>query len=118
MSEPERTQVLQMVETGKINAVEGTRLLDAMRGPSCGPDLTGRWIRIRVTDLSTQRPKVSLNLPLAWVALGMRIGSQFDPDLAQIDLNEILEAIQSGVEGRVIDVENLEDDERIEVFID
>jgi hypothetical protein len=118
MTEPERAHVLQMIEAGKINAADGIRLLDAVKVSLREPDLAGRWIRIRVTNLATQRPKVSVNLPLAWVALGVRIGSQFSPELAQIDMNEILDAIRSGAEGRIIEVEDLEDEERVEVFVD
>lgn len=118
MTQADHAQVLKMVEAGTINASEGARLLGAIRSTTPPPDLFDRWLRIRVTELQTQRPRVTVNLPLSWLTLGLRIGSHFDPDLAQIDVNEIVEAIQSGAEGRLVDVENVEDDERIEIFVD
>ena len=118
MAEPDRAQVLKMVEAGTINATDGMRLLDAVGHPARQPELSGRWLRLRVTDLMTQRPKVSLNLPMAWVALGLRIGSHYSPELAQIDLNEVLEVVRAGAEGRLIEVEDVEDGERIEIFVD
>jgi hypothetical protein len=118
MSEVERTQVLKMVEAGTIDAVEGVRLLNAV-GPATEPlNVSGRWLRIRVTDIDTQQQKISLNLPLSWVMLGMRIGSRFSPELAQIDMNEVLNAIRYGAEGRILEVEDLDDGKRIELFVD
>ena len=118
MTEPDRGQVLKLVEAGTIHADEGVRLLKAMGHVPRPPGSYDGWMHVRVSTLSTQHPKITVRLPLAWVSLGLRIGSRFEPDLAGIDMNEVLEAIRSGAEGRILDVENAEDDERIEIFVD
>ncbi|HLF25551.1 MAG TPA: hypothetical protein VJG32_04395 [Anaerolineae bacterium] len=71
-----------------------------------------------MTDLFTRRPKVSLNLPMAWVALGLRLGSRIKPEWGQIDLDEILRTIDAEAAGRIVEVEHLEEGERIEIFVD
>ena len=118
MTEPDRTQVLKMVEAGQISPDEGIRLLNSTIRSMPMADLANRWLHVRVTDTSTQRPKVNVNLPLAWVAVGLRIGSHYSPELKNLDLNEILEAIRSGSQGRIVEVEDAEDGERVEVFIE
>jgi hypothetical protein len=117
-TEPDRAQVLKMIETGQVNAADGARLLSALGQPAPSADLPDRWLRLRITDLDTQRPKVSVNLPMTWVALGLKLGSHYKPELAQIDVNEIVESVRRGAEGRLVEVENIEDGERIEIFVD
>ncbi|HEY4689242.1 MAG TPA: hypothetical protein VIK33_08010 [Anaerolineae bacterium] len=117
-TEPDRAQVLKMIEGGQITADDGLRLLNATSKPGRPADWSNRWLRLRITDLSTQRAKVSLSLPMTWVALGLKIGSHYHPDLAQIDVNEIMAEIEHGSEGRIAEVENLEEDERIEIYVD
>jgi len=118
MPESERAQVLRMVEAGKINAAEGARLLGAASQPASPSDWAGRWLRVRVTNLATQQPRVSVNLPLTWLRLGWQIGAHYHPELARVDMDEILEAIRSGAEGRIVEVEDKEEGERIEVYVD
>ena len=118
MPESERAQVLKMIEAGKINAAEGARLLSAVGQPTTPSDWSGRWLRVRVTNLSTRQPKVTVNLPIAWITLGLQIGARYHPELAQIDVREVLEAIRTDAGGRIVDVENEEEGERIEVYVD
>jgi hypothetical protein len=114
----DRTQVLKMVEAGQVSAAEGARLLGAVAQPDRPVELSNRWLRVRVTDLHTQRPKVTVNLPLSWVEVGLRIGAHYHPDLAGVDLKEIMKKIDEGAEGRLVEVEDETSDERIEVFVD
>ena len=118
MTEPDRVQVLKMVEAGQISPDEGIRLLNSTNRPVSLADMANRWLHVRVTDMSTQRPKVNVNLPLAWVAVGLRIGSHYSPELRNLDLDEILEAIRDGSQGRIVEVEDSEDGNRVEVYIE
>jgi hypothetical protein len=66
----------------------------------------------------TGRPRVNVNLPLTWVALGLQLGVKHAPQLNGIDLNELLDQIKAGANGRLIEVEDLDDGERVEIFVD
>ena len=118
MTDIDRVQVLKMIEAGQLTAAEGIRRLNEAEPAARPAELSGRWLRIRVTDRATQRPKVSVNLPLAWLAVGLHIGSRYAPELARLDVSEIVEAIRSGADGRIVEVEDEEDGERVEVFVD
>jgi hypothetical protein len=117
----ERLKILQMIQDGKITATEGAKLLEAL---TRGADKTGkafasaddsRYLRVRVTDMLTGRAKVSVNLPLSLVDAGIGIASNFVPGVANADL---MNAIRTGMTGKVIDVVDEEDDEHVEIFIE
>lgn len=123
----ERIKILQMIQEGKISADDGAKLLEALnrgasgRGPAAaraaavavGED--GRYIRVRVTDTFTGKTKVSVNLPLSLVDAGLGIASNFVPSVKNVD---IMEAIRSGMTGKVIDVMDEEDGEHVEIFVE
>ncbi|MCC7358590.1 MAG: hypothetical protein IT317_03885 [Anaerolineales bacterium] len=77
-----------------------------------------RWLRIRVTDLSTGRPKVNVNLPLTWVAAGLCIGRNYSPQLEGLDLGALLGDLEAGANGQLVDVEDVEDDERVQIYVE
>ena len=123
-----RADILNQLASGQISADEAAQRLGGAgglspSGPSAGAGpravtLNGRWLRIRVTDLGTGKPKVNVNLPLTWVEAGMRIGAQYRPEVANFDLGALVEQIRSGAEGKLIEVEDVDDGERVEIFVD
>jgi hypothetical protein len=121
-SSEERLKILKMVEEGKITAEEGAKLLAAFsesRKPPKKPSLQypggARWLRVRVTDMVTGKAKATVNLPLRLVDAGLNIASQYAPGVA---FDELVEAINSGAEGKIIDVMDEEDGEHVEIFIE
>jgi len=121
MSE-ERSRILQMVSQGKITAEEGVRLLDALREASpAGPTQAAgaaRWFHVRITDLATGRVKVNVNLPLSLVKAGMKMGARFSPEMNELNWEELADAIREGASGKIVDVEDQDDGEKVEVFIE
>ena len=122
MSE-ERARILQMVNENKIDAQEGARLLSALHNAPGSPVETKgkgspRWFRVRVTDLATGRTKVNVNLPLSLVKVGIKMGARYSSDIEDFDWDEIVTAIQEGAEGKLVEVEDLEDGEKVEVYVD
>jgi len=121
----ERMKILNLIREGKITAEEGAKLLSALgesqkstRSPATRTAGEPRWFRVRVTDLVTGKSKVSVNIPFGLMEWGMQIGAQFAPEVADLDLGELKEMLQSGVEGKVIDVIDEEDGEHVEIFIE
>ena len=117
----ERMQILKMIEEGKITAEEGARLLEALSragGTKAESPGDGKWFRVRVTDLRTGKPKVNVNIPIGLVNVGMRMGAKFVPDMAGVDLEEIMRAVREGTQGRIVDVEDQESDERVEIYVE
>ena len=121
----ERMQILKMVSEKKITAEEGAKLLSALEPDKkaaaavvVGGPSSPRWFRVRVTDLETGKPKVNVNLPMSLVNVGMKMGARFAPEIEGIDLSGVFEQIQEGAQGKLIDVEDMEDGERVEIYVE
>jgi hypothetical protein len=122
----ERLKILKMIEDGKISAEEGAKLLAALsegrRGmgmpvpprPPGGP----RWLRIRVTDVHSGRSKASVQIPLDLVDAGMKIGAHFAPEVEGVDMDNVMQAIRTGMTGKIIDVMDEEDGEHVEIYVE
>ncbi len=120
----ERMKILKMIEEGKLSAEEGTKLLAALNvkrpSPPRPPGMLGgpRMLRIRVTDTRTGRSKASVQIPLALVDAGLKIGAHFAPEVEGVDMSNVMEALRSGVTGKIIDVTDEEDGEHVEIFVE
>jgi hypothetical protein len=118
-------KILKMIEEGKLSAEEGTKLLSALNGPKTPmpprmPGMPGgpRWLRIRVTDVRSGRSKASVQIPLALVDAGMKIGAHFAPEVEGVNMSNVMEALRSGVTGKIIDVTDEEDGEHVEIYVE
>jgi hypothetical protein len=119
----ERLKILKMIDEGKISADEGAKLLAALaQGPKAerktaarSLSSSGRWLRVRVTDTVTGKAKATVNVPLGLVDAGLNIAAQYAPGVA---FDELIEAINAGAEGKIIEVQDEEDGEHIEIFIE
>lgn len=122
----ERMQILKMIEEGKIGASEGAELLRALgqdKNSSASEPLKGssskpRWFRVRVTDTVSGRNKVNVNIPFGLVNVGLKMGARFVPDMEEGQLQQLLAAVRSGQQGKVIDVMDEESGERVEIFVE
>ena len=123
----ERMKILKMIEEGKISADDASKLLaalsDSRRGiptPPRPPGVSGtaRWLRIRVTDTRTGRSKASVQIPLALVDAGIKIGAHFAPEVEGVDMTNVMEALRMGVTGKIIDVTDEEDGEHVEIYVE
>lgn len=120
----ERLKILQMIQDGKISAEDGAKLLSAItqnaqaqKTRPLSQNRESRYMRVRVTDLSSGKTKVSVNLPLGLVDAGLNIASNFMPDMGTDAAEEIRNAIHEGLTGKIVDVMD-EDHEHIEIFIE
>lgn len=121
----ERMQILKMIEEGKISADEGAALLRALDRDAkddTSPPLKGaskpRWFRVRVTDLKQGRNKVSVNIPMGLVNVGLKMGARFVPEDENVEFQQVMEAVRSGKQGKVFDYTNEEEGERVEIFVE
>ena len=118
----ERAKILEMVERGQVSAEEGARLLGALEREGetrvNASERFARWLHIRVSDLDTGRPKVNVNVPFELVKVGLQNGSRFAPDIEDLDMDEFVAELQSGVPGSLIEVEDEEGGEQVEIYLD
>ena len=121
----ERMKILKMIEDGKVSAEDGAKLLAALsagsqaaQGASRKASMAGRWLRVRVTDIATGRSKATVQIPLGLIDAGMKIGAHFAPEVEGVDLSHVMEAVRSGMTGKIIDVTDDEDGEHVEIYVE
>ena len=114
-----------MINDGKITAEEGSKLLGALTQRSLKPkkaskhSLSGQWLRVRVTDMSSGKTKVNVNVPMKLVDAGLNIAAQFTPDMEDGQMMDaVKEALSENIQGKIVDVIDEEDQEHVEIFIE
>jgi len=109
----ERMKILNMVAEGRISAGEAERLLQALEGGELNNVATkgkARWLKVRVYDKNSEKPKVKVNVPLALIKIGAKIGAKFNMRLPENARREMAE--------KGIDISDLKDLEQLEKIID
>jgi hypothetical protein len=123
----ERMKILKMIDEGKISAEEGAKLLSAL-SESRSRAMTGsglnrgtgnaRWLRVKVTDVATGRSKATVQIPIGLLEAGLKIGAHFAPEVEGVDMTQLMDAVRSGVTGKLVDVVDEEDGEHVEIYVE
>lgn len=121
----EKMQILGMVEEGKITSEEAIELMEALEKQEdkvLTTTVNPKWLKVRVMD-EKDNIKVRVNFPLRLVDIGIKVGTAFSPELReaglkQEDIQEILEAVKSGAEGKIVDVFDEESKTKVEVYVE
>ncbi len=122
----ERMQILKMIEEGKISAQEGLELMNALDQAHSEERLISptraKWLKVRVMTMDN-KVKTKVNLPISLVDIGLKLGAAYAPQmkesgLDQLDIKSIMEAVKSGAEGKLVEVEDEERQEKIEVYVE
>jgi len=118
----ERMKILKMIEEGKVSAEEGAKLLSALTNAnrlSGGLGASGaKWLRVRVTDITSGRSKATVQIPISLMEAGMKIGAHFAPEIDGVNMDQLMEALRLGTTGKIIDVTDDEDGEHVEIFVE
>lgn len=118
----DRNQILRLIETGNLTAAQAAQLLDALEPRQDHADRRGRFIapnrqvRVRVTDLATPRQKVNVTVPASLIRVALRLATRLAPQVSGSALEDLLRAMESGATGRLLDLQDLEEGERVEIF--
>ena len=117
-------RVLRLIAEGRLTAAEAAPILDALEsrpatdgaGPTArdevtaeGPGAPGKVLRVQVTEAG--RAVINLRIPLS---LGRAAISQV-PGLSESTSDRIREAIEAGVKGSILEVDDAGDGVRISI---
>jgi len=120
MNSSESLQILQMVESGQVSVEDALGLMSVVKRPSSPSAIldASRWLRLKVLNLATGKTRVQVNLPLQWVKWGLALGAHFSPELEDIDLDELIAALDQEAVGCILQVEDVQENQRVEIFVD
>lgn len=127
----ERLRVLRMIQEGKLSPDEAASLLETLDesantpraepfSPSGGSTAgkSNRWFRVRVTDTNSGKTRVNVRMPISVVNAGLKMGVKFAPQVEGLDPETLMDLINNGELGQIVDVFDDEDGEHVEVFIE
>ena len=130
----DKKRILKMVEEGKITAEEAIKLLDVLdSNEKCdivvkeeviedddffdikNDGKSGKMLFVRVK--SKDGSKVKVNIPLEFIKIMGGIGSMYSDQLEKhnIDIAKLMDAIDNGFVGRIIEVEDGKDKVIVEI---
>lgn len=135
MTSTNRKEILELLAKGKITADEAADLLTspAPEAPEAlkisippseppmvtkGDGNTPSWLHVRVSDMKSGRNKVTVNIPIRMMQFGFKIGQRFSPELNDLDWNEISGMMQDMESGVLVDVQDEEDGEHVQIYVD
>jgi hypothetical protein len=117
-------RILKMVEDQKIDLDKASELIEAINKPANVQQLSAsgnadKMLRVRV--LSATKDTVNVNVPVKFLkAIGNAVNNIKIPGVSEaegIDIKMIMEAIDSGLEGKIVDVKSSNGD-IVEISID
>jgi|SRR5579875_130324 polyhydroxyalkanoate synthesis regulator phasin len=121
-STSERNRILMMVESGQISAVEAAQLLDALQSQRerAGERNSNRTLRIWISDMTTRRKKynITATLPINLIGACLHLLERMVPQLNNNAIEDLLRTIESGATGRLLDLQDLEEGKRVEIFVE
>ena len=121
-STEERNRILSMIESGQITAAQAAQLLDTLLPDyeQSGGQMENRTVRIWMTDMSTNRRKMNMTatMPVYLVNMSLRLLGRLVSQLNDGTIQNVLRAIERGTTGRLLDLQDLEEGKRLEIFVE
>jgi len=118
----ERNSILSLVEAGQLSASEAAQLLDALVTDQAQPveRIQNRTMRVWLTDTTTRQQKMKLTttLPTQLIGASLRLLTHLIPQLNEATIRQLIDAIERGSIGRLLDLQDLEEGKRLEIFIE
>ncbi len=117
-------RVMKMLEDGKIDSEEAAKLIEALNKKEEQPKVVShddRMFKIKISD-HTGDNNVNVNLPIKFLkALIKSTGSIplniKGVDIKDIDMQALMDAIDSGFEGKFVDIKS-DDGDVVEITIE
>jgi len=121
-STDERNRILNMIESGQITAGQAAQLLDTMlpEHEQFSGQMENRTLRIWMTDMSTNRSKMNMTatIPIYLVSMSLRLLARLVSQLNDSTIQNVIRAIERGTTGRLLDLQDLEEGKRLEIFVE
>ena len=118
----ERLRILKLIESGQVSAEEGGQLIEALAENQERDRPRGavqpRVLRVRVTDVSSRRQKINVTIPVSLVGIGLKLGAKLARRMESANADQIMRAIEGGSLGRIFEMQDLDEGERVEIFVE
>ncbi len=121
-STDERNRILNMIESGQITAGQAAQLLDTLlpEHEQSSGQMENRTLRIWMTDMPTNRSKMNMTatMPVYLVSMSLRLLARLISQLNDSTIQNVIRAMERGTTGRLLDLQDLEEGKRLEIFVE
>ncbi len=121
-STEERNRILDMIEMGQITAAQAAQLLDTLvpESEQSEGQMQNRTVRIWMTDMSTNRRKMNLTatMPIYLFSTSLRLLARLVSQLNDGTIQNVIRALEKGTTGRLLDLQDLEEGKRLEIYVE
>lgn len=79
------------------------------------------FLRVKVVDHTKEgRPAVNINMPIAVVKWGLKMGQAFSPKMKDVDVDwdAVIAMVQQGYHGKLVEVEDEAQHKTVEVWVE
>ncbi len=118
----ERNRILGMIESGQITAAQAAGLLDTLmlNYEQARSQMENRTVRIWMTDMSNNRRKMNMTatIPVYLVNMSLRLLARLVSQLDDGTIQQVIRALERGTTGRLLDLQDLEEGKRLEIFVE
>ncbi len=122
----EKLKILDMIENGTISPKEGSELLKAIDEQPTKDIATKKeaFKMFKIRILSADGDKVNVQIPLEFAKIALRnkrgipkLGDKLDKLDVDLDFDQILDMIESGTRGKIVDIQS-GDGDIVEIVIE
>ncbi|SKA77389.1 hypothetical protein SAMN05443428_10217 [Caloramator quimbayensis] len=105
-------RVLKMVEEGKISSEKAAEIINALKNSETLPEVKNNNQKmLRVKVLSEKGDNVNITIPVKFVKSVLKLTKKLpieveNESLKDVDFDEIIGAIDSGLEGKIVDIKS------------
>ena len=116
-------KILEMLQEGTIKAEEAAELLDALEEGEVQSARSGggNVLKIKVSDKYSGAVKFNMGLPLGLARFVKDLIPASEKERMErqgVDLNAVFASLDSGVRGKLVDVEDVQEGHLIEIWIE
>lgn len=113
----DKLRILEMIENKTITAAEGAELLKALEQTEDKAVLQPKkeaFKMFKIKVLSNDGDKVNVQIPVEFAKVALRSGKGFmkvdQIENLDLDLDQILDMIDKGIDGKLVDIESADGD--------
>ncbi len=121
-------RILNKIQEGTITPEEGAEMLltldgrkqngQSRRSQPDGTNMPTRWLRVIIKDMITNHDKINIRLPANVIEAGVKMGACFDGNSASRDIRVVLQAIEQGTKGKVLEKTSENSSEHIVISLE
>jgi hypothetical protein len=108
--------ILEQIERGEMSSEAAVQAIRSEKEAQ-GEKMT-HYLRVNVSRLHDDQPRVNVKIPLSMVKLGLTLGSKYAPELNGLSLDQIVDDLEVLGDGTIVEVQDVEEDEHVLISIE